>query len=92
MAQFLMILSFLKAVAPMLEGIYNVVRDSMPAGSPGAAKLDAFKGIFTQAVSTEEALAPHVEAAWPYVVKLIAGIHLAKKATAQNEPAAAPVA
>ena len=78
MAQFLAIVTFLETVAPLLGKLYDIVKASMPADSPGTAKLEAFKGLLMQAVAAEQALAPIADAAWPAVASLVAAIHRAK--------------
>ena len=78
MAQFLAIVTFLETVAPLLGKLYDIVKASMPADSPGAAKLEAFKGLLMQAVAVEQTLAPVAQQAWPFVAALVTAIHGAK--------------
>lgn len=79
MAQFFAILSFLKAIAPVIMGLIDTVDAAMPAGSPGKAKLDAFEALLRQAVAAEQSIAPTFDAAWPLVSQLVASVIAAKK-------------
>ena len=79
MTQLLAIIQFISIVAPALGKIYDAVAAALPADSPGAAKMAAFKAMLSQLVATEQAIAPAFESAWPVVQTLIEAIHAQKK-------------
>lgn len=84
-ARLLLIFQFIQTVAPLLSTIYNAVRGMFPDGTAGATKMDAFKGLFMQAVAMEDELKkflPIAESAWPMIQTMIEAIHKDFKTTA----------
>jgi hypothetical protein len=80
MAQVLLIISFLKAIGPIVMQLIEAVDAAMPAGTPGKTKLDAFQALLKEAIASEQALLPVFDAAWPLVSQLVAAAIAAKKA------------
>ena len=78
-----LVFTLIKLIAPAIPTLYEAVAASM-AGTPGAAKMEAFRQLVLQMIAVEQAAQPELasafDKAWPMVQSLIESLHKAQKA------------
>lgn len=88
------VLSIIQAVVQLLPTILNIVQAVeaiMPAGTPGAAKLDTAKNLIQSAYATVQSTTTTFEQVWPSINAVITAVVAAHKAAnTLPAPAAQP--